>query len=36
MNEVASKTELQNFLKKCIEDVRLDIAVRGTTQRAVS
>lgn len=33
-NEVAQRTELQNFLKKCIEDVRQDISERHKQRRA--
>jgi len=33
-NEVAQRTELQNFLKKCIEDVRQDISERNKQRRA--
>lgn len=33
-NEVAQRTELQNFLKKCIQDVRQDISERHKQRRA--
>jgi len=35
-NEVGYRTELQNFLKKCIEDVKQDIAQRTKKRRASS
>lgn len=34
--EVGQRTELQNFLKKCIEDVKQDIAQRTKKRRAMS
>lgn len=35
-NEVGQRTELQNFLKKCIEDVKQDIAQRTKKRRGGS
>lgn len=34
--EVSGRTELQNFLKKCIEDVKQDIAQRTKKRRAMA